>query len=279
MSSDRRDALLQSLRKRTGTLGAGRAAAASRWNDVTPIRRDELVADQLAHLPFGTRRAVDAAAPVRAGASGSGAELLVLTWTEHDLARERAAGARLFGHLGMRPGMRVANALAGALVTPGALLVGDVVDELGALDVPLGEVRSEAAARSAWALIDRVEPQILILDAASAGPLFTHAPSRPRPWWQGILWLASATPTPAASGFDGWQRQWLAVPEISSFIAGTCDRGNFHDEDDVVSECLDEHLTVTAFGRDDSLLRFVSPWRVRSVDTCPCGAGAAFALA
>src|SRR5512143_508669 len=66
--------------------------------------RDDLLRDQLAHLPHGTRRFADAAPPVRAGTTGTGSELLVLTWSAADLARERAAGARLLGQLGVRAG-------------------------------------------------------------------------------------------------------------------------------------------------------------------------------
>src|SRR5438046_693156 len=103
-------------------------------------RRADLVRDQLAHPPHGTRRPPGAAPPVRLGVSGSGVELLVLAWSAADLARERAAGTRLLTRLGVAPGMRVANTLPGALATPGSLLLGDVVEELGALDVPLGPV-------------------------------------------------------------------------------------------------------------------------------------------
>src|SRR5262249_21350049 len=128
-------------------------------------RREDLVRDQLAHLPHGTRRTAGAGAPARTGVSGTGDTLLLLTWSASELARERAAGVRLFGRLGVRPGMRVANTLPGALATPGALLLGDVVEELGGLDVPLGPVAGEAAARQAWELVDRVEPDVLVLDA------------------------------------------------------------------------------------------------------------------
>jgi hypothetical protein len=131
-------------------------------------RRAELVEDQLAHPPLGSRRPPTAPAPVRAGASGTGASLLVLAWSAAELARERRAGTRLLGRLGVRPGMRVANTLPGALVTPGSLLLGDVIEELGALDVPLGAVNSAAAAKQAWELVDRVEPEVIILDPGSS---------------------------------------------------------------------------------------------------------------
>src|SRR5262245_7741849 len=83
-------------------------------------RREELLLDQVTHLPNGTRQFADAPPAVRAGVSGSGADLVVLTWSSADLARERAAGTRLLRGLGVRPGMRVANTLLGALATPGS---------------------------------------------------------------------------------------------------------------------------------------------------------------
>src|SRR5881396_1327927 len=171
--------------------------------------RTDLVCDQRTHPPHGTRRPPGAAPPVRLGVSGSGAELLVLAWSAADLARERAAGTRLLTRLGVAPGMRVANTLPGALATPGSLLLGDVVEELGALDVPLGQVDA-AAARQAWELIDRVTPDVTVLDDASAAPFLAAAPPAERPWWRGIVWLrvgartARAAAAPAA-GFRGCQ--------------------------------------------------------------------------
>jgi hypothetical protein len=216
---------------------------------------------------------------VRAGASGSGPDLLVLTWTAADLARERAAGVRLLGRLGVAPGMRVANTLPGALATPGSLLLGDVVEELRALDVPLGPVGDAGAARQAWELFDRVEADVLVVDAASAGPLFAGAPPAARPWWRGIvrLWPADAPP-PA---FAGWQRTWLAVPEATSFVAGECAQRRLHADDGLVVEVVDEAgtslpagtaglLALTPLGPDAPLLRYASGLRGR-IASCACG--------
>src|SRR5207302_228022 len=97
----------------------------SAWSRLPLTRREELLRDQLDHLPWGTRRFAAVAAPVRVGVTGSGDGLLVLAWSPEALARERAAGARLLRRLGVGPGMRVANSLPGALATPGALLLGD----------------------------------------------------------------------------------------------------------------------------------------------------------
>ena len=273
---------------------AGMAAASTPRPDVlsrVPLtRRGELVRDQIENLPHGTRRFADAAPPVRAGSTGTGAQLLVLTWSAADLVRERAAGARLLGRLGVHPGMPVANTLRGALVTPGALLIGDVVEEIGALDVPLGAIENDAAARQAWELVDRVRPAVTILDHPSATRLFTAAPSAARPWWQGIVWLRTAeveTPRPTisdAAGFTGWQRTWLAVPEATSFVACDCAAGRMHVDDDVITEVVDATsgapvaagaagtLALTPLGVDTPVLRYATGLRARVV-TQPCSCG------
>jgi len=260
--------------------------------DIALTRRDEILQDQLDHLPHGTRRFADAAAPVRVGVTGTGDSLLVLAWSVDDLRRERAAGARVLAHLGVRPGMRVANALPGALATPGSLLLGDVIEDIGALDVPLGSIDSEAAARQAWELVDRVRPEILILDAGSAASLFTGVPNGQRTWWQGIVWVRTDMPTapaptmpPPQAGFAGWQRAWLAVPEATCFAAYSCAASRFHVDDQIVAEIADVTtgavapagragtLVVTPFGFDTPLLRYISALQARAVSACTCGEG------
>jgi hypothetical protein len=231
--------------------------------------RTDLVRAQRAEpATLRTRRA--GAPPVRAGVTGSGPDLLVLTWTAAELARERAAGTRLLGRLGVRAGMRVANALPGALATPGSLLLGDVVEELGGLDVPLGAIESDAAARAAWELIDRVEAQVLVVDAPSATMLFRAAPPGARTWWAGIVWLRGGraegrvAPPP---GFAGWERTWLAVPEATCFVAGTCARERFHVDDAVRAGVVDGKLVLTPAGAERV---FVTARAARLVD-CACG--------
>ena len=242
--------------------------------DVTRLpltRRDDLVREQLDHLPLGKPRA-GAKPSVRVGVSGTGDGLLVLTWTAADLVRERAAGTRTLRRLGVEPGMRVANTLPGALATPGSLLLGDVVEELGALDVPLGIVDSEAAARQAWDLVDRVRPDVLVL--ADAAAFFAHAPAASRPWWRGIVWLCSPSPVPASTGFAGWQRTWLAVPEATSFVAAECGSGRLHVDEAVVAEVIDGALVVTALGFEAPLVRYVTDVKGRlSATPCACGDG------
>lgn len=234
-------------------------------------RRDDLLREQRGHLPLGKPR--PGGEPfVRVGVSGTGERLLVLAWTAADLARERAAGTRVLRRLGIEPGTRVANTLPGALATPGSLLLGDVVEELGALDVPLGVVDSEAAARQVWDLVDRVRPDVIVL--ADAAALFAHAPAASRPWWRGIVWLCSRSSVPASAGFAGWQRAWLAVPEATSFVAAECASGRLHLDDAVVAEVVDGALVVTALGFQAQPVRYVTDVRARlSATPCACGDG------
>jgi hypothetical protein len=246
------------------------------------VTRNQLVDDQLARLPWGSRAFPADAPPVRVGITGSGDRLLLLGWTASDLARERAAGARLLAALGVMPGMRVANTLSGALATPGALLLGDVVEELGALDVPLGVPDGEAAARGGWALVDRVSTDVLILDPSTAPAFLAARPAASRPWWRGVVWLRTeAAPAPSPlDGFAGWQRTWLALPEAASFVAGTCAAGRFHPVAGLAVDVEDGRLVVAVPAGSRAALAYRSTLPARRADGCPCGAGgAAFEVA
>src|SRR5262249_52562197 len=139
--------------------------------------RADLVADQLAHLPFGRRTFAPGDPAVRVGITGTGEDFLLLAWSASELAREIETGVRLLGRLGIRAGQRVANTLPGALSTPGALLLGDVNEAIGALDVPLGTAETEAAARAAWELVDRVQCHVLVLAPETADIVFRSAPA------------------------------------------------------------------------------------------------------
>src|SRR5262249_37042724 len=68
------------------------------------VRRSDLVAQQLATPPWGARRFAADDPPVRVGATGSGADLLLLGWTAGELAREVQAGVALLGRFGVAPG-------------------------------------------------------------------------------------------------------------------------------------------------------------------------------
>ena len=239
----------------TGTGFHVRCAPVLRYNaaamPTAPLRRPDLLADQRDRPPFGRRQFRAGDPPVRAGITGSGADMLLLAWSASDLAREIAAGARVLGALGVRAGTRVGNTLPGALATPGALLLGDVNEALGALDVPLGVIDGEAAARAAWELADRVRCEILVLDPITAPTMFLAAPGVERPWWRGIVWLERGEGQPKAAppdSFVGWQRAWLAVPEVASFAGGTCERGRMHADTGVTVDVVDGRLVLAADG-------------------------------
>jgi len=241
--------------------------------------RSELLRAQRGQVPLPNRaanRAANGDSFVRTGTTGSGDDLLVLRWTAADLARERAAGARVLASFGICDGMRVANTLAGALVSPGSLLLGDVIEEVGGLDVPLGFTVNEAAAKAAWELIDRVYPEVLVVDGLSAAPLFATATATPRPWLQGVVWLRTVAhvervAVPSSWGFQGWQRGWLAVAEVSSFVAAECKAGYFHVDRGVVAEVVDCQLVLTPVDGGQGITRYATTLSVRAVEACSCG--------
>ena len=245
----------------------------------TPLRRADLLADQAAHPPFGHRRFTGDDPPVRVGVTGAGAELLLLVWSATDLAAEIQAGTRVLGRLGVRPGMRVANTLPGALATPGALLLGDVNEAIGALDVPLGTADTEAAARAAWELVDRVQCEVLVLAAETAATFLAAASDAPRPWLQGIIWLSrpgGAERPVVPEGFPGWQRTWLAVPEVASFAASSCARGVLHADAGVGAEVAGGELVLAPHGAAAASGPYATGIAARAV-RCPCGGeGTAF---
>jgi hypothetical protein len=261
-----------------------RCAGVLRYNPgampAAPLRRPDLVADQGNAPPFGRRRFPGDDPPVRVGTTGTGGDLLLLAWSARDLAREVAAGVRVLGRLGVRAGARVGNTLPGALATPGALLLGDVNEAIGALDVPLGVIDTDAAARAAWDLADRVQCEVLVLDPATAPALFQAAPGVARPWWRGIVWLERGTghtrpPTPRE--FEGWQRTWLAVPEVASFTAGSCERGALHVDVGVAVEVVNGHAVLETRGAAAAPGPFDTEMAARLVD-CACGGGPALEL-
>lgn len=266
------------------------ASAIDRWEQIAPTRRGDLVRDQLAHPPLGRRRLAGASPAVRVGAVGSADDLLVLAWSAGELAQDRVAGARVLSGLGVGTGIRVANTLPGSLASPGALQLGDVIESMGNLDVPLGVIESEAAAKQAWALVDLVEPEVLVLDARSASRLLASAPGAVRPWWRGIVWLqtggAAVSTASSPAGFSGWERTWFGVAEVGNFVGGSCARGSLHIDGGVLAEVVDPsgrslrgetegELTLTRLDLESPLLRFATGMRARQVDDCACGRGRA----
>src|SRR5262249_28337104 len=133
-------------------------------------------------------------------------------------------------------------------------------------------------AKAAWELVDRVTPAVLVVDDASAGPLFAAMPPAARPEWHGIVWLWTSerapAPRPAApAAFRGWQRTWLAVPEAASFVAGECERGALHVDEGVDVALADGELVLSVRAGDTRVERYASGVRVAALHaTCACGA-------
>ncbi|GBD27655.1 hypothetical protein HRbin30_03009 [bacterium HR30] len=246
-----------------------------------PVRRDTLVRMQQ-NLPPHTWRRPDRPL-VRAGVTGRGNDLLVLAWTAQMLSMERAAGVRFLQRAGVQRGHRVANTLPGALATPGSLLLGDVVEDIGALDIPLGAITSAQAAATAWELLRLVEPRVLVLETTSAATFFAAMPCQ-REWFlDTVVWLHREPP-------DTWPTlpenvrakqtmHWLTVPEVQCFFAYSCDGGHFH-----VDECLGVRVVASAGSTDTAsgllevawddpeqgTLSYLLPWAIkRDSQICP----------
>lgn len=274
------EAQLEVLTRATGcAFYRARLGVQPRWSEVAPTRREELVRDQADHPPAGGRRLAGGGTPVRAGTSGSGDSLLLLLWSASELALERRAGARMLARLGIAKGTAIANTLPGALVSPGSLLLGDVVEEYGGLDVPLGAIDSDAAAKQAWELIERVQPAVLCLEAATAARFLAAAPAAERPWLEGLLWLERAgAPSerpapPSALGFGGWQRRWIAVPEACSFALSSCAQGGVHADESLLAEIgSGGTLLLTPTAGEQMLLRYDAGLKAREAGLCTCGA-------
>lgn len=247
-----------------------------------PVRREILVALQKKVPPKTWRRTDDPL--VRAGISGQGASLLVLTWTQGMLAAERAAGVRLLQQLGVQRGHRVANNLAGGLVTPGSLLLGDVVEELGALDIAVGETRCEQSANHAWQWLQRLSPEVLVLEAQTADALLRAMPPTCSLRPAVVLWLHRGAPTSMprmpATFSNARVVHWLAVPEVLSFFAHSCNGEHFHCDSSLEATVVDpQSLRPAAKGwlrvvwQDFELGRpsYLVPWEVQLVTDTGCG--------
>lgn len=231
-----------------------------------PIAAAELDLDALDD-PVGALRLADAPPPVRLGASDHGDTTVVLSWTARDLRRSAESGARALAAAGVRPGMKVANTLEGGLATPGSLGVGDAVEALGALDVPLGPCRDARSGDAAWALLDRVAVDALILDRPGAAGLLAKLRVAPPRAWRVTLWLGLDRP----EDFPAWRR-WVAVPEVALFTALDCEAGEPHVADDVHAEIVDDRLVVGALGGDAPLLRFATGFAAAlASERCRCG--------
>ena len=218
--------------------------------------------------PLAAARLADAARPVRLGACERGGATIIVTFTPNDLERVAAYGARALGAAGIERGMKVANTLEGGLETPGSLILGDALERLGALDVPLGPARDEKAARALAAMVERVAVDVLVLDDATGAALLAELRKHPPRSWRGTLWRGDEAP----SGLPGWCRRWISVPEASIFFAVECRSGTLHTDPEVHLEERGQSLRLTSLSGDAPLFAYESGLALRLVRTpCPCG--------
>ena len=218
--------------------------------------------------PLGAPRLADAARPVRLGACERDGATIVVTFTPNDLQRVAEYGARALAAAGVVPGMKVANTLEGGLETPGSLILGDALERLGALDVPLGPARDEKAAKALAAMVDRVAADVLVLDGGTGAALLAELRKHPPHSWQGTLWLGGEPP----SGLPGWCRRWISVPETSIFFAVDCRSGNLHADPEVHLEERGRSLRLTSLAGDAPLFAYDPGLALRLVRApCPCG--------
>jgi len=220
--------------------------------------------------PIADVRLADAATPVRLGACERAGETIVVTFTAADLDRVASYGARALGAAGVARGMKVANTLDGGIETPGSLILGDALERLGALDVPLGPVRDTAAAQAMARLVDRIGIDVLITSDASGAALVAALEQTPASIssWRGTIWLGAEE---RRAGADRWWRRWISVPEVSVFLAVECTRGALHLDPDVKAELRDGELCCSALAGDAPLLAYRPGVGLRvSEQTCSC---------
>jgi hypothetical protein len=218
--------------------------------------------------PVAAPRLADAARPVRLGACERSGATIVVTFTANDLERVAAYGARALAAAGLERGMKVANTLEGGLETPGSLILGDALERLGALDVPLGPAREERAVKALAAMVDRVAADVLVLDGPTGAPLLVELRKHPPRSWRGTVWLGDDPPT----GVPGWCRRWISVPEASVFFAVECRSGTLHADPELHLEEREGSLRLTSLAGDAPLFAYDPGLALRLVRaTCPCG--------
>lgn len=247
-----------------------------------PAERSDLVDFQRQLPPQVWRRASQPW--VRAGTVGSGDDLLVLAWSAGMLEEERAAGVAMLAKFGVRAGMRIANTLPGALSTPGSLLFGDVVEELGGLDIPLGPIRSLSEAQNAWSTLMNLRAEVLVTDCRSGELLLEGVVGlRENPAIVGWIWLVERPwlegPTFPEPLQQVWRRYWLPFPEAQCFFAWSCAWGTFHlhspERVGPVASSMGpfKQLVVRARWRNEEP-DVVLPWPAQCPpEPCACGQG------
>jgi hypothetical protein len=218
--------------------------------------------------PVAAMRLGDAPNPVRLGSCERAGATMVVPFTADDLERIATYGARALGEAGVAAGMRVANTLEGGLETPGSLILGDALERLGALDVPLGPAYDEHAAKALAALTRRIDAQVVIVDGRTGGALVAELRKDPPRSCQGTIWLG-VEPPPSV---PGWCRRWISVPEVSIFFAVECRSGSLHVDPDVHVDESARRLRLHSLAGDAPLFGYEPDVPLRRAETpCACG--------
>lgn len=246
---------------------------------LVPVAPAELAADEAAHPPFGTWRSPRRW--VRVGVPTRPSPIEMLVFSADDLAREARIGARTLARAGLAPGLRETNTLPGGLATPGSLVVGDAVEALGALDMPVGPIDAEAPRAIACDFWSRVRPDFAVVDVAGARALAGIAAGHGGSVEAlGICAVALLTdlrdPEPEVPALGVPVRRIVGLAEAFSLLAVREDDGLFHPPaDEVACEIVDGRLLVTTLGHGAALVRFDTG--VRAEPTTG-GAGSGFRL-
>ncbi|HZR81801.1 MAG TPA: hypothetical protein VFD92_11945 [Candidatus Binatia bacterium] len=249
---------------------AGISAPPRTLDGLPIVRPADLAADEAAHPPYGSwRRRADL---VRVGVPARPSPLEMLVFSASDLEREARVGARALAGAGLRPGMRATNTLPGGLPTPGSLVVGDAVEALGALDMPVGPVDADASRATAFDFWSRVRPDFAVLDVAGARALAALlAEQRKAASALGLAGIALVTdvrdPEPEVPSFDVGVRRIVGLAEAFSLLAAQEDDGAFYPpSDEVVVEIAAGELVVTALRHSAALARYAPGARAEIVE-------------
>jgi hypothetical protein len=259
---------------------AGHTSAPETLHDLPIVTPEELTADERAHPPYGSWRASEQC--VRVGIPATPRVLDTVFFTADDLDREASAGARALAAAGLDPGRRETNVLAGGLVTPGSLLVGDAAERLGSLDMPVGGLDKPAARAVAFDFWARVRPDFLVIDAAGGADFMTLlAEHRTSAAAIGIACAAVVADLrdgePVVPDL-GVPVTWIGgLAEAFSLMASRDRDGVFAaPPGEVFCEVLDGRLIVTTLHHSAALVRYAPGVRARSAsdrDRKPAPAG------
>ncbi len=248
---------------------AGFASAPEALDRLAVTTAEELAADELAHLPGGSWR--DATAFSRAGVPCREQALGILLFTADDLSREARVGAGALRAAGLESGRRSTNTLPGAIATPGSLLVGDAVEALGSLDMPVGPIDTPASCAVAWDFWQRVQPDFAIVDAKGACDLAGLLDEKQvSATWLGLSGLAVVTDLrdsePVTAGFDVPVTRIAGLAECFGLMCARSSEGAyFPPADEILVEVLDGQLVLTALVHSAALVRYAPGVRARVV--------------